>query len=92
MNYFQNYNINENLLSNYDSEFILNNTSNEYDLQSVYSGNSYIGITTALSQVFLAIYDTTVSPYSYTGSENIDTTDDQIPLSSPLLKINDETF
>ena len=37
----------------------------------------------------LAIYDTEVSPYSYTGSENIDITDNQISLSFPL-KVNDE--
>ena len=65
------------------------NTSNEYDLQSYYNGSSYIGIITDISQVFLAIYDTTVSPYSYTGSENIDITDNTIPLSCPL-KVNDE--
>ena len=48
---FQNYNINENLINNYGLEFILNNTSNEYDLQSVYNGNSYIGLITDLPQV-----------------------------------------
>ena len=37
---FQNYNINEDLKNNYGLEFILNNTSNECDLQSVYNGNS----------------------------------------------------
>ena len=57
---FQNYNINENLMNNYGLEFILNNTSNEYDSQSVYNGNSYLGTKTDLSQVLLAIYDTTV--------------------------------
>ena len=86
---FQNYSINENTINAYGLEFTLNNTSNEYDLQSVYNANSYIGIITDLSQVFLAIYDTTVSPYSYTGSENIDITDNQISLSFPL-KMNDE--
>ena len=64
-NIFQNYNINEHLINIYGLEFILNNTSNEYDLQSVYNGNSYIGIITDLSQVFLAIYGTTVSPNLY---------------------------
>ena len=32
---FQNYNINEKTINNYGLEFILNNTGNEYDLQSV---------------------------------------------------------
>ena len=36
---FQNYIINLNSLSNYYSEFMLINTSKEYDLQSVYNGN-----------------------------------------------------
>ena len=66
---FQNCTTNENALNNYELELILNNTSNDYDLQSVYNGNSYIGIITDLSQVFLAMYDTTVSPQTYTGSE-----------------------
>ena len=69
----------------------LNNTSNEYDLQSVYNGNSYIGVITELSQVFLTMYDTAVSPYTYTGSENIDITDNRISLNFPL-KVNDEVF
>ena len=43
---FQNYTINENPLNNYDLELILNNTSNEYDLQSVYNGNVFLGIIT----------------------------------------------
>ena len=67
----------------------LNNTSNEYDLQSVYNGNGFLGIITDLSQVFLAIYDTAVSPHTYTGSENIDITDNQFSLNL-LLKIKDE--
>ena len=83
-NIFQNYTINENTINAYGLEFILNNTSNEYDLQSVYNGNSYIGIITDLSQVFLAIYDTTVSPQTYTGSENIDITNNEISLNFPL--------
>ena len=61
-NIFQNYTINENTINAYGLEFILNNTSNEYTLQGVYNANSYIGIITELSQVSLAIYDTTVSP------------------------------
>ena len=68
---------------------ILNNTSNEYTLQGVYNANSYIGSITELSQVFLAIYDTTVSPQTYTGSENIDITNNEISLNFPL-NINDE--
>ena len=84
---FQNYIINENLLNNGDSEFISNNTSNEYDLQSVYNGISYIGVITELSQVFLAIYDTGISPYTYTGSENINITNNGISLTFPL-KVN----
>ena len=35
------------------------------------------------------MYDTTVSPYTYTGSENIDITDNQISSEFPL-KVNDE--
>ena len=42
-----------------------------------------------MQQVFLAICDTAVSPYTYTGSENIDITNNQIPLN-PTLKVNDE--
>ena len=88
---FQSYNINENMISAYGLEFILNNTSNEYDLQSVYNGNSYIGTITDLSllTVFSTIYDTSISPSTYTGSENIDTTDNQISLNFPL-QINGE--
>ena len=88
---FQNYNINENTINAYGLEFILNNTSNEYDLQSVYNGNSYIGVITELSQVFLTLYDTGTNPSSYTGSENIDITNNEISLNFPL-KINDEIF
>ena len=86
---FQNYTINENTINAYGLEFILNNTSNAYTLQGVYNANSYIGIITELSQVFLAIYDTTVSPQTYTGSENIGITNNGISLNLPL-KINDE--
>ena len=90
-NIFQNYNINENTINAYGLEFILNNTSNEYDLQSVYNGNSYIVIITDLSQVFLAIYDTGTNSSTYTGSENIDITNNEISLSFPLT-INNEPF
>ena len=88
-NVFQHYAINENLINNYGLEFILNNTSNEYDLQSVYNGNSFIGIITELPQVFLALYDTNTNPQTYTESENIDITDNQISWNFPI-KINDE--
>ena len=81
---FQNYTINENTINEYGLEFILNNTSNEYTLQGVYSANSYIGSITELSQVFLAIYDTPISPSTYTGPENIDITVNQISLNVPL--------
>ena len=67
----------------------MNNTSDEYDLQSVYNGNGFLGIITDLQQVFLAIYDTAVSPHTYTGSENIDITDNRISLNLAL-KVNDE--
>ena len=88
-NIFQNYTINENTINDYGLGFILNNTSNEYTQQGVYNGNSYIGTITELSQVFLAIYDTTVSPQTYTGSENIDITNNEILLNL-LLTIDKE--
>ena len=62
---FQNYTINENTINAYGLEFILNSTSNEYTLQGIYNASSYIGSITDLSQVFLAIYDTTVFPHLY---------------------------
>ena len=88
---FQNYTINGNTLNAYGLGFISNNTSNEYTLQGVYNANSYIGSITELSQVFLAIYDTTVSPQTYTGSENIGITNNWVSLKI-LLKINGELF
>ena len=66
----------------------LDNTSNEYTLQGVYNANSYIGGITELQQVFLAIYDTEVSPQTYTGNENIDITNNEIPFCLPL-EMND---
>ena len=81
---FQNYTINEHLVSNYDLYFILNGTSNEYDLRSVYNGNGFIGVMTELSQVCFAIYDTNVQPFVNTNSEHIDITDNQISLSFPI--------
>ena len=86
---FQNRTINENTINEYGLEFISNNTRNAYTLQGVYNANSYIGCITELSQVFLAIYGTTVSPQTYTGSENIDITNHGIPLNLSS-KINDE--
>ena len=44
---------------------------------------------TELSQVNLAIYDTNAQPFVYTGSENIDITDNQISLHFPI-KMNNE--
>ena len=85
-NIFQNYTINENTINGYSLEFISNSTSNGYTLQGVYNANSYIGITTDLSQVFLAIYGTGISSYTYAGSENIDITVNQISLNL-LIKI-----
>ena len=81
---FQNYSINENLKDNYDLELILNNTSNEHTLQGVYTANSYIGTINTLQDVYLAIYDTSISPTTYTGSENIVITDNQISINVPL--------
>ena len=68
---------------------MLNSTSNEYDLQSVYNGNGLFGVITEISQVYLAIYDTHVNPFSYTGSEHIDITNNQVSLKNPL-QINNE--
>ena len=89
-NIFQNYSINENLLNPFELEFVLNNTSNEYTLQGVYTANSYIGTITELSQVYLAVYDTNLNPQTYQPSENIDIDNtNTISLQFPL-KINDE--
>ena len=80
----QYYTISENLVNSYDLEPMLTGTSNGNDLHSVYGGYGFIGIITALRQVYLAI-----QPSVYTGSENIDITDSQVPLSFPM-KINSE--
>ena len=88
-NIFQNYTINENTINDYNLEFILNNTSNEYTLQGVYNASPYIGSITELSQVSSALYDTSISPTTCTGSEHIDITDNKISLNVPL-RINDE--
>ena len=68
---------------------MLNGTSNEYDLQSVYNVDGFLGVITELSQVCLAIYDTDIIPFPYTGSENIDITYNKISLNLPV-KMNDE--
>ena len=39
---FQNYTLNGKSLNSYGLECILSNTSNEYDLQSVYNGNGLL--------------------------------------------------
>ena len=57
-----------------------------------YKGYMMLTHTLEVSQTyhtFLAIYDTTVSPQTCTGSENIDITNNEISLDFPL-KINDE--
>ena len=72
----------EHLTNNYDLEFVLNGTSSEYDLKSGYNANSYLGTISPLQQIFWAIYDTGIFPFSYTGSEHIDITDNQISKKS----------
>ena len=88
-NIFHNYAIHENTINSYDLQIMLNGTSNEYDLQSVYNANGFIGIITELQQVCLAIHDTDIIQFSYTGSENIDITNNQISLNLQM-KINNE--
>ena len=78
-----------NTSDSFDLNFILNGTSHEHDLQSAYNGNGFIGVIIELSQVFLAIYDTNTQPFTYTGSENIDITINQVSLNFSI-KINDE--
>ena len=85
----QNYTINEHTNNAYDLEFVLNSTSNEYTIQSVYTANGFIGTVTSLQEAFSAMKDTTGSPYSYTGSEHIDITDNQVSLNF-LIKANGE--
>ena len=55
----------------------------------MYIGNSYIGVFTELSQVFLAMYDTGISSYTYTGSENIHIISNEISLTFPLTIYNE---
>ena len=89
-NIFQNPTINENLIGNNDLKFILTGTSNEYDLQSVCNVNGLLGVITELAQVFLAICDTGIIPFSYTGSGNIGITGNQISLNFSM-EVNNET-
>ena len=88
-NPFQSYTINGNIMYSYGLEFILHGTSNEYGLQSVYNANGFIGVITELQQAFVAIYDTDILPFSYTGSENISITGNRVSLNLPI-KINNE--
>ena len=39
----QNYTTNENTINDYNSAFILDNTSNGYTLQGVYTANGFVG-------------------------------------------------
>ena len=84
-----NYTTNGNTINNCDSEFILHGTSNKYDLQSVYNDNGSIGVIVDSPHVYLAVYDTIINPFLYTGSEHMNITDNQISLELPI-KINDE--
>ena len=70
-NIFQNYTLNKSSLNPFGLEFILNNTSNEYTTQGAYTANGFIRSITELSPVYLSMYDTGVSSYTYAGSENI---------------------
>ena len=67
----------------------MNNTSNEYTLQSVYNANSYICTITELPQVSLAICDTNAQPFVYTSSEHIDITNNNISLKFTM-EMNNE--
>ena len=88
-NIFHMYTIIENIINSYNLESILNANSNEYDLQSVYNGNGFIGLLSDLPQIALAIYDTNIQPFTYTGSESLGTTNNQVSLKPPI-KITDE--
>ena len=86
-NIFQNYTIQHDSVKPYNLEFVLNGSSNEYDLQSVYNGSGFIGIITELTQVYLNIYDngTATSSNDYTGSENIVIDDRVISLTDDII-------
>ena len=57
----------------------------------MYTANGFIGSITVLSQVYLSMYDTGIPSYTYTGSENINITNNEISLTFPL-KVNDEVI
>ena len=61
----------------------MNGTPNEYDLQSVYNGDGFVGIITELSQIYLAIYDTNAQPCVYTDIKNTDITYNPILFKFP---------
>ena len=68
----------------------------EFQMNTIYNQfimvrNGFLGIISDLSQVYLTMYGTGISSYTYAGSENIDITDNQISLTYPL-KINNEAF
>ena len=77
------------MINDYSLEFISNNTNNEHISQDAENANSYLGTLTSLQQVRLAICDTDIIPFSYTGSTNTDITDYQISLNFTI-KIHDE--
>ena len=54
-----------------------------------FNGNGFLGTISDLSQVYLTMYDTAISPYTYTGSEHIHITNNEISLKCPI-QINDE--
>ena len=49
-----------------------------------YNVNGFLGVVTELSQVCLAIYDTDIIPFPYTGSETSDITGNQIVLNCSI--------
>ena len=63
-NIIQNYTTDESTINDNNLERVLNNTSNEYTLQGVSNVNGFLGVITELPQVFLAIYDTDIFPFS----------------------------
>ena len=74
--------INENAKNQYGLEVGFKSSPDEYTTQASYIANGYLGIMSSWQDVYWSMYDTTVSPYSYTGSENTDATGNQIPLNS----------
>ena len=48
--------------------------------------NGFIGIIPELPQAYLATSDTDAQPFVYTGSGNIDTTNNQLSLDFPIKK------